>query len=83
MRLILWILIAGLILAHQDFWYWHDTTMVFGLVPMGLFYHVCISLAAATVWFIACTFAWPKGIDEFDDENEFESKESVSKGGAV
>ncbi|MEM7782828.1 MAG: DUF3311 domain-containing protein [Planctomycetota bacterium] len=69
MRAVLILLIAGLIVAHQDFWYWEDTTLVWGVLPMGLFYHVCISLAASLVWLIACTFAWPKGIDEFEEDS--------------
>jgi hypothetical protein len=27
-------------LAHQDLWFWRDSTLVFGFLPVGLAYHV-------------------------------------------
>jgi len=82
MKLVIWLLVAMLIIFHQDFWYWNDATLVFGFLPIGMAYHIGISLAAAAVWFIACTFAWPEGIDDFGDE-EFVDEElgGMSKGG--
>ena len=67
MRNLIWLLVAVLIIAHQDFWYWEDSTLVFGFMPIGLFYHACISLAAGFVWLLACTCAWPEGLDDFDE----------------
>jgi len=66
MKHTVWLLLALLIILHQDFWNWDSGQIVLGFIPIGLFYHVCLSLAAAAVWFIACTLAWPKGIDDFD-----------------
>jgi hypothetical protein len=68
MKLIIWLLVAMLLIFHQDFWNWNDSTTVNGFLPIGMAYHIGVSIAAAIVWLIACTFAWPKGIDEFDDE---------------
>ena len=68
MKQIIWLLVATLIILHQDFWYWKDDTLFFGFMPIGLFYHVCLSIAAAVVWCLACLFAWPAGVDEFDNE---------------
>jgi hypothetical protein len=62
------VLVALLLIAHQDYWNWDDATLVFGVLPMGLFYHLCISLAASAVWFIGVTFAWPKTFSELDAE---------------
>lgn len=76
MKMIIWALVAILIIIHQDFWYWNDDTLVFGFMPIGLFYHVCISIAAGIVWSLACVFAWPEGIDDFGD-----SEQPSSKGG--
>lgn len=76
MKSIVWLLVASLIIFHQDFWNWNKSDLFFGFMPIGLWYHVCISLAAAMVWLFACTFAWPAGIDEFEDE-------SVENGGKV
>ena len=77
MRLIIWILVAALIVVHQDFWYWDDPSLVFGFIPIGLFYHLCLSVAASFVWLLACTFAWPKGIDEFEDESNADVQTST------
>ena len=67
MKLVIWILVAALIIAHHDFWNWEDDQILFGFMPIGLVYHVGISIAAALVWAFACTFAWPKSVDEFDE----------------
>lgn len=57
--LIIAILVVLLLIAHQDNWFWTDDTLVFGFMPIGLFWHVCISLAAAGVWWLATQIAWP------------------------
>jgi len=67
MKLLIWILVAALIVAHHDFWNWDSDQILFGFMPIGLVYHVGISIAAALVWAFACTFAWPQGVDQFDD----------------
>lgn len=68
MKHIIFLLVAGLLIVHQDFWYWNDKTAVFGFIPIGLFYHACISLAAGFVWFLACNLTWPEELDDFEDE---------------
>ncbi len=60
-------MVVVLLIAHQDFWFWNDPTPVFGFIPIGLFYHACISLAAGFVWFLACNLAWPAELDEFEE----------------
>jgi hypothetical protein len=63
MRRVTWVLILSLIVLHQDFWFWTDARLVFGFLPMGLFYHAVLSIAAAAVWwFVACR-AWPDALD--------------------
>lgn len=64
---LVWILVALLIIAHQDFWFWGDTTLVLGFLPVTLAYHACISLAAAGTWYLATRLCWPV------DETELES----------
>lgn len=53
------ILVALLMIAHQDNWYWNDGTLVFGFMPIGLFYHACLSIAATLTWLLATKIAWP------------------------
>lgn len=67
MKYVIWFLVAALFFAHQDNWLWDDGTLVFGFMPVGLFYHVCLALAAGVVWFLACTFAWPKDVDDIGE----------------
>ena len=70
MKYAIWILVLLLIILHQDVWYWNDGTLVFGFMPIGLFYHACISVAAGVVWFLACQFAWPASDPEFPSSKE-------------
>ncbi len=59
MRYTIWLLVLVLLIIHQDNWFWNDPRLVFGFIPVGLFYHACISIAAATTWYLAIRFAWP------------------------
>ena len=59
---VIWTLIALLIIAHQDFWLWDNTTLVWGFLPVALAYHAFISLAAAGTWYLATRYCWP--VDE-------------------
>ncbi len=59
---IVWLLVALLIIFHQDYWNWHDSKLWLGL-PTGLTYHIGLSLVAAFVWWLACLFAWPEDLE--------------------
>lgn len=63
MRRVTWALILALIVLHQDFWFWTDDRLVFGFLPMGLFYHAVLSIAAAAVWGFVAWRAWPNELD--------------------
>ena len=67
MKLTLIVLIALLLIFHQDNWYWNDGRLVWGFMPIGLFYHAGISLAAALVWLLTAIFLCPKEIDATGD----------------
>ena len=64
MKFAIWILVLLLLVFHQDYWQWHDTSLDFGFLPRTLTYHIGISLAAAAVWMLATKFCWPEGLDE-------------------
>ena len=70
MKFFVWGLIVLLIVLHQDFWFWSDGTLLFGFLPVGVGYHVGISLAAAVVWFLATKYAWPDGLESPDARNQ-------------
>ena len=69
-----------LLVLHQDNWFWTDGTLVFGFMPIGLFYHACISLAASCVWFYAVKNCWPEHLEALSEDN---SKHVSGKGGAA
>jgi hypothetical protein len=58
-RRLVWGLVAALAVLHQDFWAWGDPTLVGGAVPIGLAWHVGISISAAGVWWLVTRYAWP------------------------
>lgn len=59
MKVAVWSLVVLLIILHQDIWLWDNATLVGGIIPIGLFFHACISLAAGVIWFMATIYAWP------------------------
>lgn len=64
MKYLVWGLVILLLVIHQDFWYWDDPTLVFGFVPIGLFFHAMISIAASFTWFLATIFCWPSDLEQ-------------------
>ena len=70
MRNFVWFLVVVLAIAHFDFWYWDDKTLVFGFLPIGLAFHAGFSISCGVVWFLAVHFAWPKEVEAWADENE-------------
>ena len=58
-------LVVLLVILHYDFWFWGDRTLVFGFMPIGLFYQALISIAAAVAWWIVVRFAWPIHVEEW------------------
>lgn len=61
----LFLLIALVYAAHQDFWNWHTAEpMVFGFLPIGLAYHAAYAIACAVLMAILVKTAWPKHLDK-------------------
>ena len=60
-RFFVWFLVLVLVILHQDNWNWDNDRLIAGFLPVTLAYHVCISLAAGFVWYLATIFAWPLG----------------------
>jgi hypothetical protein len=57
-------IVLALLVLHQDIWFWNSRYLVFGIVPIALFYHACISIAASATWLLATKIAWPAEIIE-------------------
>ena len=62
-----------LFILHHDFWNWGNTALVFGFMPAGLAYHTGYSIAAASLWYLVCRFAWPHSIEKWADETHVDS----------
>ena len=60
-------LVVLMIVLHQDFWFWLDSRLVFGFLPVGLFYHVCYSILAACVLALLIKLVWPHELDEHEE----------------
>lgn len=68
MSWVVWGLVILLAILHHDFWLWDNRSLVFGFMPIGLFYHAVFSIACAVVWAMAVKFAWPTHLEEWADE---------------
>ena len=64
------LIVVGLYALHQDVWFWNDATpLVFGVLPIGLFYHVAYALVTAGVMALLVRTCWPSHLDsETTDE---------------
>jgi hypothetical protein len=54
------LIVAVLYALHQDVWFWREARpLVFGVLPIGLFYHAVytVVLPAAMWWLVR--LAWP------------------------
>ncbi len=62
-----WLLAAAVValyLLHQDLWFWNAARpLVFGFLPVGLFYHAAYSLAVAGLMWALVRFAWPAHLE--------------------
>jgi hypothetical protein len=55
------LIILGLFLLHQDFWWWNEARpLVFGAMPIGLFYHAAYTAALPVVLWILVRLIWPE-----------------------
>ena len=58
------LVVAALYALHQDVWFWREARpLVFGVLPVGLFYHAAYTVAVslALSW-IVCRH-WPAHLD--------------------
>lgn len=67
-KTIVWSLFVILFFLHQDFWWWEDSSLVFGFMPIGLAYHAAFSIACAFLGWLAIRFAWPHDLEKFAEE---------------
>jgi hypothetical protein len=57
--------VALLYVLHQDFWLWRDARpLVFGFLPIGLFYHAAFMVATSLLLAALVTRAWPAHLED-------------------
>jgi len=62
------IAVAALYILHQDIWFWRSSHLVFGFIPIGLFYQGLFSIAASLLMWLLVTFAWPAHLEHEVEE---------------
>jgi hypothetical protein len=59
------LIVVVLYLLHQDLWFWDTATpVVFGIFPIGLFYHVAYTLVTALILWLLVSRHWPSELEE-------------------
>ena len=63
-------LITALVyLLHQDFWFWRSARpLVFGFLPIGLFYHAAYTVATSLLLSILVRSHWPAHLEDASHE---------------
>ena len=58
------LIVLGLYALHQDLWFWNVATpLVFGVLPIGLFYHVAYTIVTAVVMAVLVRRCWPSHLE--------------------
>ena len=74
-KALVWGLFLLMFLAHQDFWWWDDATMLLGFLPVGLAFHALFSIGCAALGWLAIKMAWPREIEAFAEADTPASRE--------
>jgi hypothetical protein len=70
-RFLLGLTVVAFYLLHQDFWFWNTVDpMFFGFLPVGLFYHLCYTLAVSVLMWLLVKHAWPVQLEKSAGEQE-------------
>jgi hypothetical protein len=75
---IVWALFLILFVVHQDLWWWDDSSLVFGFMPLGLAFHAGFSIACAFLGWLAIRYCWPHDLEAFAEE-EADQDQMTSK----
>jgi hypothetical protein len=59
------LLVAVMYALHQDIWFWRTPApLVFGFLPIGLFYHASYTLATSVLLWVLIRLIWPSHLDD-------------------
>ena len=75
-NLMLALVVVAVYVLHQDVWLWDEARpLLFGVLPIGLTYHVLYSIVAAGLMWVLVRYTWPV---EAPASSEAEGPEHVS-----
>jgi hypothetical protein len=58
------LLVTALYVLHQDLWFWNAARpLVFGVLPIGLFYHVAYTVVTSLLLWMLVRTMWPGHLD--------------------
>jgi hypothetical protein len=58
-------LVAVAYMLHQDVWFWSAARpLVFGVLPIGLFYHVAFTVGCSALLWLLVKYAWPSHLED-------------------
>jgi len=58
-------IVALLYVLHQDIWFWRTARpLVFGFLPIGLFYHAAFTVVTSLALWLLVRLLWPSHLDE-------------------
>ena len=71
------LVVLALYAAHQDFWF-RDVArpLVFGFLPIGLFYHIVLCLAITGLMWLLVRHAWPVELERAVEDRTHEGSAS-------
>jgi hypothetical protein len=56
---------------HQDFWFWREARpLIFGVMPVGLFYHAAYMVASSLMFWGLVAYFWPTHLENATDGRE-------------
>jgi hypothetical protein len=59
------LILTALVGLHQDFWWWRQARpLVFGILPIGLFYHAAFTIATSFAFLVLVRLVWPEHLDD-------------------
>jgi len=71
--------VVALYALHQDIWFWDVAQpLVFGFLPVGLFYHAIYSVVIALFMVVLVKVAWPVELEREVERESHDSGEDVS-----
>ncbi len=65
---VLTLAVVAVYVLHQDIWFWGTPhPLVFGFLPIGLFYHAGFTVGAAGLMWALVKYAWPSHLERTDE----------------